>query len=286
MIRAADPPRRKEEAMLLTRHQTPAGPRWACDGRLLPATLRLSLLLELPGDAIGSLLAALPVGDPATSPLLAPIEPEQEVWASGVTYLRSRDARRAESTVADVYERVYDAERPELFLKAIGWRVVGPDAPVRIRRDSAWDVPEPELTLVLNRALEIVGYTAGNDMSSRSIEGENPLYLPQAKIYDGSCALGPGIVLATPDTLRALPIRLVIERAGAVVFQGETSTGQMKRALEELAGFLGRELSFPHGVLLMTGTGIVPPESFTLAPGDIVQITVGELHLKNTVVRG
>src|SRR5919108_2107543 len=179
--------------MELTRHQSPDGPRWARDGRWLPQQLTLGLLLELPKSAMVDLLHRLPAGSQAEGSLLPPLEPMHEVWASGVTYLRSREARKAESTVGDVYELVYDAERPELFLKAIGWRVVGHGAPVRIRRDSHWDVPEPELVLVLNRELEIVGYCAGNDLSSRSIEGENPLYLPQAKIYHNSCALGPGI---------------------------------------------------------------------------------------------
>ncbi|HUZ02229.1 MAG TPA: fumarylacetoacetate hydrolase family protein [Thermomicrobiaceae bacterium] len=272
--------------LYLTRHQAAGGPRWALNGRFLPANLTLSLLLELSLRAVVELLACLPDG-PAVgnSPLLAPVEPLHEVWAAGVTYLRSRDARKAESTVADIYEKVYGAERPEVFLTATGWRVVGDGMPVRIRRDSTWDVPEPELVLVLNRAVEVVGYCAGNDMSSRSIEGENPLYLPQAKLYDGSCALGPGILIATADEVRDLPITLSVRRDGATAFQGETSTAQMKRGVEELAECLGRETSFPSGTFLMTGTGLVPPDDFTLQPGDVVHITVGDLTLTNPVER-
>ncbi|HET9017689.1 MAG TPA: fumarylacetoacetate hydrolase family protein [Thermomicrobiaceae bacterium] len=275
--------------LFLTRHRTAAGPehaRWALNGRYLPADLTLSLLLELPARAVADLLAALPEGPRADDgDRLAPVEPLHEVWAAGVTYLRSRDARRAESTVADIYEKVYDAERPEVFLTATGWRVVGDGMPVRIRRDSTWDVPEPELVVVLNQAMEVVGYCAGNDMSSRSIEGENPLYLPQAKVYDGSCALGPGILLAGADELRDLTITLAIRRGDATAFQGETSTAQMKRGVAELAECLGRETSFPQGAFLMTGTGLVPPEDFTLQPGDVVRVTVGDLTLVNPVAR-
>ena len=184
--------------MYLTRHLTPAGPRWALDGCFLPPAFNLGLLLELPAAAVADLLAALPTGEPAEGALLAPIEPLQEVWAAGVTYLRSRDARKEESSAADVYQKVYDAARPEVFFKAAGWRVVANGQPVRIRADSGWNVPEPEMVLVINRGGEIVGYCAGNDMSSRDIEGENPLYLPQAKIYDGSCALGSGIQPRAP----------------------------------------------------------------------------------------
>jgi 2-dehydro-3-deoxy-D-arabinonate dehydratase len=219
--------------------------------------------------------------EPAAGPLLPPIEPDQEVWASGVAYLRSRDARKAESATGDIYEKVYEAERPELFFKALGRRVVGPSDAIRVRRDSRWNVPEPELTLVINCRGEIVGYCAGNDVSSRDIEGANPLYLPQAKVYNGSCALGPGIALAGPDQLRDLAIVLAIERDGQVVFWGETRTSRMKRSFEELAAFLYRELAFPGGAFLMTGTGIVPDETFSLGPGDRVRIQVGELLLEN-----
>ncbi len=269
--------------MNLTRHQTYDGPRWALDGAYLPPSFNLGLLLELPREAIASFLATLPTEGEAGGDLLAPIEPAQEVWAAGVTYLRSRDAREAESQTGDIYTRVYVAERPELFFKAPGWRVVGPGGAIRVRPDSTWDVPEPELTLVINRHGEVVGYCAGNDVSSRSIEGENPLYLPQAKVYNGSCALGPGIEIAEPDTLRDIPIRIEIARSGETVYEGEASTSQMKRAFEELATYLFRELDFPHGVFLMTGTCLVPPDSFTLTPGDVVTVHVGTLELRNTV---
>ena len=273
--------------MLLTQLMTPGGPRWALEGRWLPQELTLRVLLGLPRRAMLELLHRLPPGEVAEGTLLAPVEPIHEVWASGVTYLRSRDARQAESSVGDVYERVYAAERPELFLKASGWRVAAHGMPVRIRTDSQWDVPEPELVLVVNHDLEIVGYCAGNDMSSRSIEGENPLYLPQAKIYDDSCALGPGIRVAELEVaeLQDLHIGMRITRDGAIAFEGETRTSQMKRRLEELVSYLGRSLSFPHGAFLMTGTGLVPPETFTLQPGDKVEIVVGDSTLVNEVVR-
>jgi 2-dehydro-3-deoxy-D-arabinonate dehydratase len=274
---------RQPSSGYLTRHQTQAGPRWALDGRYLPAPFTLGALLAAPAASVAQTLQELLPGEAADGPLLAPVEPEQEVWASGVTYLRSRDAREAESSARDVYAKVYDAERPELFFKAIGRRVVGPGGTVRIRHDSSWDVPEPEIVLVVTSAMEIVGYCAGNDMSSRSIEGENPLYLPQAKSYDGSCALGPGIRLAPADQLDALTVRLQIWRGGEVAFSGETGAAQMRRRFGELAAYLGRALSFPQGALLMTGTGIVPPESFTLQAGDRVQIQVGELELLNDV---
>lgn len=267
----------------LSRHNTPHGPRWAFEGQRLPESFSLALLLELSRDKGLELLRALTSEAVVTGEPLAPLEAQQEVWASGVTYLRSREARKAESDVADVYERVYEAERPELFFKALGWRVVGEGAKVRIREDSRWNVPEPELVLVVNAAGEVIGYSAGNDMSSRDIEGENPLYLPQAKIYNGSCAVGPGIKLATLEELQDLPITLEIGRGGETVFSGETSTAQMKRKLSELVDYLVRELEFPHGVLLMTGTGIVPPEDFTLHAGDRITITVGELTLMNEV---
>ena len=230
-----------------------------------------------------AILVDLASDEEAGDPLLAPVDPMQEVWASGVTYLRSREARKTESQVADVYEHVYDAERPELFLKSIGWRVVGNDAAVRIRKDSAWNVPEPELVLVINRFGEIVGYTAGNDVSSRDIEGENPLYLPQAKIYDGSCAVGPAIVLAEGAELTEIAIGLTISRDGREVFAGTTATSHMKRAFPDLARYLLAEYEAPQGVLLMTGTGIIPPDDFSLAVGDRIRIDVGPLGLVNTV---
>jgi 2-dehydro-3-deoxy-D-arabinonate dehydratase len=215
--------------------------------------------------------------------LLAPID-RQEVWAAGVTYIRSRKARMDESVDASTfYDKVYDAPRPELFFKATPRRVSGPGEGVRIRQDTKWSVPEPELTLVLNSRMKLVGFTVGNDMSARDIEGENPLYLPQAKVFNGSCALGPGIQLATAEDLGDVAIRVEIERAGARVFEGETRSSKMKRALKDLTAYLGRELDFPEGTLLMTGTGIVPPDDFTLKAGDRVRIRVGPLTLENEV---
>lgn len=269
--------------MLLTRHQTPGGARWALDGELLPRDFSLGFLLQLSAHSVTKLFGTLPRHGAATGPLLAPIEPDQEVWAAGVTYLRSREARASESEAKDVYERVYDAPRPELFFKAMGFRVQGDGMPIRIRTDGRWHVPEPELTLVLNREMQIVGHTLGNDVSSRDIEGENPLYLPQAKIFNGSCALGPGLLLDSTIDLTQLKIQCRIRRGPELVFQGETSTSRIRRPLTELAEYLGRELDFPRGALLMTGTGIVPPDEFTLAPGDSVEISSGGLQLVNPV---
>lgn len=206
--------------------------------------------------------------------LLAPLD-EQEIWACGVTYRRSRDARMEESTQKDVYDLVYDADRPEVFLKATPRRVSGPDGTITIRSDSTWDVPEPELTLVINRHREVIGYTVGNDVSSRSIEGENPLYLPQAKIYTGCAAVGP--VIALPREIPApqkLGITLVIERDDAEYFRGETSTAYIHRSLDDLVSWLHKGNTFPDGVFLMTGTGIIPPDAFTLQAGDTVRITI------------
>jgi 2-dehydro-3-deoxy-D-arabinonate dehydratase len=211
---------------------------------------------------------------------LAPIQ-SQEVWAAGVTYLRSRNARMDEAKEAgggggNFYDKVYDAERPELFFKASPHRVVGPAGKVRIRRDAKWNVPEPEVTLAINSRGRIFGYTIGNDMSSRDIEGENPLYLPQAKVYSGCCALGPGIVVR--ELLpRETVIEMEIRRKGASVFHGRTSLGQMKRQFAELAEFLFRDNEFPNGCFLLTGTGIVPPNEFTLESGDQVRIDVAGL---------
>jgi 2-dehydro-3-deoxy-D-arabinonate dehydratase len=269
--------------MYLTRHQAAEGARWALDDGLLPSRFDLEALLQLPRAAMSAFLRALPRSGAATGKLLPPLEPRQEVWAAGVTYQRSREAREAESSVKDVYARVYEAERPELFWKAVGWRVAGHRAPIRIRDDSRWNVPEAELTLVVNAHREIVGFCAGNDVSSRDIEGENPLYLPQAKVYEGSCALGPGIVLSEVDRLRDLYIQVAVSRGGRSIYKGETRTAHMKRPLEELVAYLTRELDFPHGVLLMTGTGIVPPNDFTLERGDTVRITIGSLTLENEV---
>jgi 2-dehydro-3-deoxy-D-arabinonate dehydratase len=269
--------------MYLSRHLTSGGARWALDGRYLPTTFTLDLLLEPPAEDVIPLLEDLTRGEAAEDPLLPPVEPAQEVWASGVTYERSREARMFESKEADIYDKVYDAVRPELFFKAVGWRVVGHEGAVRVREDSHWNVPEPELVLVVNSRMEIVGYTAGNDVSSRDIEGENSLYLPQAKIYDGGCSLGPGIVLGGPDSMRDLLIRMRILRGGEAVYEDEVSTSRMKRPFEELAEYLGKELSFPTGAFLMTGTSLVPDEDFTLTPGDRVEISVGDLVLENEV---
>lgn len=223
---------------------------------------------------------------PADSPLLTPIEGLTEVWACGVTYERSRQARVAESdTARDVYERVYDAERPELFFKAASWRVVGPLGAVTVRRDSHVSVPEPEVALVVAGDGGIVGFTICNDMSARDIEGENPLYLPQAKMWLGSTAVGPGLVPAAeiPDPY-ALAIAMTIERAGEVVFHGEASTAQLHRRYDELVSYLCREDRFPGGAILATGTSIVPGLDFTLGEGDRIIIEVGGIGVLENVV--
>jgi len=236
-----------------------------------------AISLAEPLGAIESLLAR-------ELQLLAPID-EQEVWAAGVTYEMSREARMRESQEPTIYGSVYTAERPELFFKATPHRVSGPGSPVRIRGDSTWSVPEAELTLLLTPRCEIVGFTVGNDMSSRDIEGENPLYLPQAKVYDGACALGPWIRLADPDfDPLALRVTCQVFRAEAVVFEGETSTAHLHRSFDELLGFLGRCNCFPCGSLLMTGTGVVPPDTFTLEAGDVVALSIeGIGELRNPV---
>lgn len=208
--------------------------------------------------------------------LEAPIE-HQEVWASGVTYYRSRSARMEESKDAgggDFYDRVYSAERPELFFKAVAHKVAGPDSEVRIRSDAHWSVPEPELTLAINSQGDIVGYTIGNDMSSRDIEGANPLYLPQAKVYDRSCALGPGILIQREPMPATTLITLEIQRAGTMEFLASIHLSEMKRDPRTLAEYLYRDQSFPHGCFLLTGTGIVPPDSFTLQSGDEIRISI------------
>ena len=218
--------------------------------------------------------------------LCAPVE-RQEVWAAGVTYLRSKTARMEESDFsATAYDRVYAAERPELFFKSLAEKVVATGEPVGIRRDAKWNVPEPELALVLNSRGKIVGYTIGNDMSSRDIEGENLLYLPQAKNYRHSCALGPWMQLgATEAVARGWKIKIEIRRDGKNVFTGETSAGQIKRRFEELAGFLFRSQSFPHGAVLLTGTGVVPPETFTLRERDEIGIEISGIgRLRNAVM--
>ena len=247
--------------------------------------LRLDQLLC--ADDPAALITAQ-TGDQVDSPavILAPID-RQEVWAAGVTYFRSRTARMEESEDAGgatFYDKVYDAERPELFFKANPHHVVGPGGAVRIRKDSTWNVPEPELTLCISRSGNIVGYTIGNDMSSRSIEGENPLYLPQAKTYDQAAALGPCILLHEGVLPADTPIRLQIEREGEIVFSDETAVDQMKRSPQELVGFLTRENSFPHGAFLMTGTGIIPDNDFTLSSGDVVSITIDPIGTLTNIV--
>ncbi|HEX7471895.1 MAG TPA: fumarylacetoacetate hydrolase family protein, partial [Candidatus Limnocylindrales bacterium] len=225
----------------------------------------LSRLLLEPGEAIS----------PGDVRVLAPVD-TQEIWAAGVTYRRSRDARKDESTTADVYDRVYVAERPELFFKAPAWRVRGPGQSIGVRADSAWNVPEPELGLVVASDGSIAGFVVGNDVSSRTIEGENPLYLPQAKVYDGSCALGPCLVPADQVDL-PLGIHLTIERAGSREYSGSTSTTEITRDLADLVEHLMRALALPDGAILLTGTGIVPAAPFTLLPGDTVRIEIDGL---------
>lgn len=249
----------------------------------------ITRLLEEP-DLVGNLkrwaqggLRRIPVSDIC---LAAPVE-DQEVWAAGVTYLRSKAARMEESDFsATAYDRVYDAARPEIFFKSQGTKAVGPGAPVGIRSDARWSVPEPELVLVFNRRGERVGFTIGNDMSSRDIEGENLLYLPQAKTYRASCAVGPWIRVGVDEAeARSWAIRLEIHRAGATVFQGATQVSQIKRSFDELAGWLHRCQQFPHGSMLLTGTGIVPPNEFTLAAGDRVIIEIDGIgRLENPVI--
>ena len=223
---------------------------------------------------------------PRPDDLLAPIG-HQEVWAAGVTYWRSRTARMAESEeTADAYDRVYTAARPEIFFKATPHRVAGPGQAVRIRRDTRWSVPEPELAVAIDTAGEAFGYAIGNDMSARDIEGENPLYLPQAKVYDQCCGLGPCILVSEeppgPDT----SIRLVVERGGAVVFEGATTLSELRRSVGELVAYLFRDNSFPDGCFLLTGTGIVPHDDFTLAPGDRIRIAIDPIGvLDNYVVQ-
>lgn len=245
----------------------------------------LGFILSTNGSGPG----ANTVGSTLPGAILAPIG-SQEVWAAGVTYYRSRNARMAESQDAgggSFYDRVYSAERPELFFKATPNRVAAPGTPVRIRSDAKWSVPEPELTLVINPRGKIVGYTIGNDMSSRDIEGENPLYLPQAKVYDRSSALGPCILVTSEALPATTAIRLSIERGGAVEFAGETTLAALKRSPQVLVDYLFRENHFSSGAYLMTGTGIVPPDSFTLASGDRVSISIDGIGtLVNEVVQG
>jgi 2-dehydro-3-deoxy-D-arabinonate dehydratase len=262
------------------------------DGRMLDLTpagiTSLEDILEHPNPdnhLSQALTRQLPEILPGKIRLCAPVE-RQEVWAAGVTYLRSKTARMEESDFsATAYDRVYLAERPELFFKALPEKVAATDEPVGIRKDARWSVPEPELALVLNSRGQVVGYTIGNDMSSRDIEGENLLYLPQAKIYERSCALGPWIALGSSEAeARQWQIRLQILRNGKPAFSGETSVNQLKRRFQELADFLFRSQVFPHGAVLLTGTGVVPPDNFTLRVGDIIEIEISGIgKLRNTV---
>ena len=268
------------EAGLILRHAE----RWI----RLPADVTIDALLALPLEEMSRRLEHFAVraeSSPMDVKPLAPIE-SQEVWAAGVTYQRSLEARTDEAVISDPYERVYRAGRPELFFKATHGRVRGPGDPIFIRSDSTWDVPEPELAVVCNSRLEIAGYTIGNDVSSRSIEGENPLYLPQAKVYDGSCALGPAIRLGWDFSPADRSIELVISRRSSVMFHGSTSTAAMRRPIAELVEYLGRDQSFPAGCVLLTGTGIVPPSEFTLEEGDSVTIRIDGIgELTNPVRR-
>jgi 2-dehydro-3-deoxy-D-arabinonate dehydratase len=260
--------------------------RWAVRSQAGDAPLRvgldnlLGLSLEKAQAVVESAGAATDLG----GTLLPPVE-SQEIWGAGVTYERSRDGRIEESTEAGVYDRIYVARRPEVFFKATAQRVVGDGHPVGIRADSPWNAPEPELGLVLNTAGEIFGYVVGDDVSSRSIEGENPLYLPQAKVYDRSCALGPGIVPAWAAPALPFDIACHVQRGDEVAFQGSTSTASITRRFEDLAAWLMAALTFPVGAVLLTGTGIVPDESFSLRAGDIVTIDIpGIGTLTNPVV--
>jgi len=249
-------------------------------GQILEQTDPMSFLKQLD-------LSALPKLDIASVTLLPPVD-RQEVWAAGVTYFRSKTARMEESDFsATAYDKVYDAPRPEIFFKSVPEKVVGPDTEVGIRKDATWNVPEPELALIINRSGSIVGYTIGNDMSSRDIEGENLLYLPQAKVYDKSCALGPWIVLGTTEAqAREWEISIRIDRNGKTEFSGSTSIDQIKRQFSDLAAYLYRSQSFPDGAILLTGTGVVPDDGFTLEEGDQIHISISGIGaLSNRVCR-
>jgi 2-dehydro-3-deoxy-D-arabinonate dehydratase len=249
-------------------------------GQVLEQTDPVSFLKQLD-------LSALPKLDLAAIKLLPPVD-RQEVWAAGVTYFRSKTARMEESDFsATAYDKVYDAPRPEIFFKSVPEKVVGPNTDVGIRKDATWNVPEPELALIINRSGSIVGYTIGNDMSSRDIEGENLLYLPQAKVYDKSCALGPWIVLGTTEAdVREWEISIRIDRNEKTEFSGSTSIDQIKRQFSDLAEYLYRSQSFPDGAILLTGTGVVPDDSFTLEEGDQIHISISGIGtLSNRVSR-
>jgi 2-dehydro-3-deoxy-D-arabinonate dehydratase len=286
--------RSSQERVCRFRHRHDAAPR-------IGAVTETGVV-DLSAAGIASLAAVLDAADPAgvvqaarvaAAPplpladivLLPPVE-RQEVWAAGVTYLRSKAARMEESAFsATAYDRVYEATRPEIFFKSVAEKVVGPGDNVGIRADARWNVPEPELALIMNARCDIVGCTIGNDMSSRDIEGENLLYLPQAKVYDRSCSLGPWIVLGVDEQeARGWAVAITIDRGGCEVFSGQTRIDQIKRSFTELTDHLWRSQSFPHGVVLLTGTGVVPDESFTLAPGDRVTIAIDGIGtLSNSV---
>ena len=265
------------------------GSRWVVhqDGAWGALDGTLADLLALPLDQARAKVeaaAGAAAGDLSGEPTLPPLD-TQEVWAAGVTYLRSRDGRKEESGHGSLYDHVYDSERPEIFFKASPWRVVGDGDAVGIRADSGWDVPEAEVGLVLDAAGEIFGYTLANDMSSRSIEGENPLYLPQAKVYDRSCSIGPGIVPSWAAGPGPFPIGVRVLRDGREAYAATTSTEAMARSFTDLADWLFRALSFPSGVVLLTGTGVVPTADFTARPGDTIEITSAALGtLTNSVV--
>jgi 2-dehydro-3-deoxy-D-arabinonate dehydratase len=279
---------------------TPALLRVRGDGRTFLALLRegrlwdlsplsFDSLLRLPAEAMRAGLGAIvgPEIDLAQVDLAAPAE-SQEVWAAGVTYLRSREARVEETSQRTIYEQVYESDRPELFFKAAGWRVVPAEGEVGVREDSTWDVPEPELAVLSNSRGEVVAFACGNDMSSRSIEGENPLFLPQAKIYDRSCAIGPAAVLAWGVDVSRAKIRMTIERDGASVFDGTATVADMTREPAKLAAVLHSTYTLPVGAWLLTGTSLVPPEPYTAKPGDLVRIAIdglGELSNRVSLVK-
>jgi 2-dehydro-3-deoxy-D-arabinonate dehydratase len=273
-------------AVQLVRLHVGGEARWAVRTQVGDAPMRVGLddLLRLSLDEARAVVESAEVAADLGGDLLAPVD-SQEVWGTGVTYERSRAGRVAESTEGGIYDRVYVARRPEMFFKATAQRVVGHGGPVGIRADSPWNAPEPELGLVLNAAGEIFGYVVGDDVSSRSIEGENPLYLTQAKVYDRSCALGPGIVPEWAAPALPFDIALRVQRGDAVAFQESTSTASITRRFEDLAAWLMAATSFPVGVILLTGTGIVPNESFSLRAGDVVTIDIpGIGTLTNPVV--
>ena len=254
---------------------------------LNPLTLDALLRLPLPGIAAGLGAVTGPELDPAQVELAAPAE-SQEVWAAGVTYLRSREARVEETTQKTIYEQVYESDRPELFFKAAGWRVVADGGEIGVREDSTWDVPEPELAVLSNAHGEVVAFACGNDMSSRSIEGENPLFLPQAKVYDRSCAIGPAAVLAWGIDISRARIRMSIARAGVTVFDGTATVADMTRDPADLTAVLHSTYTLPVGAWLLTGTSLVPPEPYTAKTGDVVGIAIdglGELTNRVSLVK-